>query len=154
MVKKSEEIKSKSLFDHINEIRENKTPDYYDNLTEEEQNQFNQFVILMGLSMDRDCINEIAIISKYLNIIPNKQFYKVCCDIIPRGKKYCKWIKNKKDKLDKELINILSLYYEIGKNDAIEYCEILMNSDNGIFDLTNILTKYGKSDKEIKAILK
>jgi len=85
MAKKSTEIKSKSLFDHINEIREGKSENYYDELTEGEKKSFSQFVILIGLSMDKDCIDEIAVISKYVNIIPNKQFYKVCCVIIPYG---------------------------------------------------------------------
>jgi hypothetical protein len=154
MAKKSTEIKSKSLFDHINEIREGKSENYYDELTEGEKKSFSQFVILIGLSMDKDCIDEIAVISKYVNIIPNKQFYKVCCDIIPYGKKFCKWIKNSKHKINKELIDTISLYYEIGTDEASEYCELMMIEESGITEICNILTKYGKSDKEIKAILK
>jgi len=154
MAKKSTEIKSKSLFDHLSEIRERKNPDYYDNLTEGEKKTFNQYVILMGLGMDKDCIDEVSYISKYFNIVPDKQFYKICCDIIPYGKKFCKWIKNSKEKINKDLIDKISLYYEIGKDDAIEYCELMFNSETGLKAIVDILTKYGLTEKEIKVILK
>ena len=109
--KKTTESKGKSLFDHLNEIREGKSVDYYDSLTEQEKKTFNQYVILMGLSMDKECIEEVSYISKYLNLIPDKQFYKVCCDIIPYGKKFSKWIKSSKVKFDKEIINNTEVNY-------------------------------------------
>ena len=56
--------------------------------------------------------------------------------------------------VNKELIEIVSLFYEIGKSDAIEYCDILCNTELGILEIANILNKYGKTDKEIKEILK
>jgi hypothetical protein len=149
----SEPIKYKSLFDHLNEICEGKRDDYYDNLLDIEKKNFNQYIILIGLSMNKDCIDEISYISKYTGIIPDKQFYKVCCDLLPLGKKFSKWIKNV-NSVNKELIAIVSLFYEIGKNDAIEYCDVMCNTELGILEITNILNKYGKTAKEIKEILK
>jgi hypothetical protein len=149
----SEPIKYKSLFDHLNEICEGKRDDYYDNLLDIEKKNFNQYIILIGLSMNKDCIDEISYISKYTGIIPDKQFYKVCCDLLPLGKKFSKWIKNV-NSVNKELIAIVSLFYEIGKSDAIEYCDVMCNTELGILEITNILNKYGKTAKEIKEILK
>jgi Bacteriophage clamp loader A subunit len=148
--KKTTEIKNKGLFDHLNEIREGKSADYYNNLTEQEKKTFNQYVILMGLSMDKECIEEVSYISKYLNLMPDKQFYKVCCDIIPYGKKFSKWIKSSKVKFDKEIINKLSIYYKIGGDEANEYCEILVQNDK----LLEILSKFGMTEKEVKKLLK
>jgi hypothetical protein len=152
MAKKSTEIKQKGLFDHLNQIRGLKNPDYYDSLTEHEKKTFNQYVILMGLSMDKECIEEMSYLSKYLNIIPNRQFYRVCCDMVPYGKKFGKWIKNSKVKLNKELVTKIAEYFEIGISDARDYCEIMIESN--VDELKAILSKFGLSEKEIKGLLK
>ena len=80
------------MFDHIKHIRESKTPDYYKSLSEAEQNTFNKYVILMGLSMDQSAIEGNSYVSKYLDILPPNAFYKVCCDVSPQSKRFCKWI--------------------------------------------------------------
>lgn len=155
MVNKPIEQKPKSLFDHLSEIREHKSEDYYDLLTDEEKKSFNQYIILIGLSMDKECIDITALLSKYLNIIPDREFYKVCCDLIPLGRKYSKWVKSGKDKINKELVDKVALYYEVGKADAVEYCECMYNSgEAGMANIKSILSKYGMTEKEIKGILK
>lgn len=152
MPKKSKEIKSKSLFDHINQIKRDKNPNYYDELTDQEIKGFNQYVILMGLSMNRECIDEVSYLSKYLNIIPNKQFYKMCCDVIPYDKKFHKWIKNTNEKINNEIVEKVAQYHEVGWEDARQYCDVLI--DSNIDELKNILSKFGLNDKEIKGLLK
>lgn len=144
--------KSKSLFDHINEIKTQKRNDYYDLLNEQEKKNFNQYLILIGLSMNKNCIEEVSLIFKYINIIPNKQFYKICCDIIPYNNSFNKWIKSKKNKYNDELLILISKYYEISLNDASEYCDLMVNTNNTI-EIKNILYKFGLNDKDIKKIL-
>lgn len=145
------DYKQKTLFDHINQIKTEKSNDYYDNLSESEKKNFNQYLILIGLSMDKECINEISIISKYLNIIPNREFYKVCCDIIPYNKNFNRWIKSKKININDEILKFISKYYEISLSDACDYYHLMANSNN-LNEVKNILSKYGLSDKEIKKI--
>lgn len=146
------EYKQKSLFDHLNQIKTEKRIDYYDLLNEDEQKNFNQYLILIGLSMDKECIEEVSFISKYLYIVPNKQFYKICCDLIPYSKSFNKWIKSKKNKFDNKLLNLISKYYEISLNDSIEYCELMFNTNN-LDKIENILSKFGLADKDIKKML-
>jgi len=145
--------KLKSLFDHLNQIRMDKSPDYYDNLTDVEKKGFNQYVILMGLSMDKSCIEEVSLLSKYLNIIPDRQFYKVCCDLIPTTKKFSKWIKNTTDKANSELVEYIAKYFEVGITDAKNYCNRMIETGNEN-EIVSILEKYGLTEKEIKGLLK
>jgi len=152
MAKKSED-KSKSLFDHLNQIRFGKDPNYYNELTESEKKGFSQFIILTGLSMDKTCIEEVSTISKYLNLIPNEHFYKLCCALIPSNQKFSKWIKNNTSKINSEVTEYVAKYYEIGKDDAHDYCELMMDCEEKT-ELINILSKYGLSEKEIKGLLK
>ena len=51
-----ETIKVKGLFDHINHIREVKTPDYYNTLSDAEKTSFNKYMIVRFLSMDPDLV--------------------------------------------------------------------------------------------------
>ena len=146
--------KSKSLFDHINHIREIKSESYYDQLTEKEKRDFSKYTLLMGLSMDPDSIEGVAYLSQFMEVIPNKQFYKTCCDLVPRGRKFCKWIKSTKSKTNKELIDLLSSHLQIGKDEARDYCKILFKDQVGIEYLVGICSKYGKTEKEIDKLLK
>ncbi len=146
--------KSKTLFDHINHIRENKSESYYDQLTEKEKRDFSKYTLLMGLSMDPDSIESIAYLSQFMEVVPNKQFYKACCDLVPSGRKFCKWIKSTKSKTNKELIDLLSSHLQIGKDEARDYCKVLFKDQIGIEYLVSICSKYGKTEKEINKLLK
>ena len=133
-------VKSKGLFDHINHIREVKSSDYYDKLTVEEKKSFNKYVLLMGLSMDQSCIEEIAYISKYFDSMPDRLFYTVCCDVVPHGRKFCKWIKANKQSINKELIH------------AYDYCIMMIKNEKGLTDLINVCKLYGKTEKELEKL--
>jgi hypothetical protein len=150
---KSQEPKPKSLFDHLNEIKLGKSPDYYHDLTEQEKKNFNQYVILMGLGMDENCLDVVAIISKYLNIIPDEQFYEVCRTLVPSTRKFTKWIKSGKSKVNKEILQRIAEYYEIGISEAAEACEVY-SDDELKYVINGILGRYGYSEKEIKELMK
>lgn len=154
MKKTENKIKSKGLFDHINHIRKIQSEDYYDNLKESDQKTFNVYMILRILSMDKSLIDEMSFLSKYIDIIPKKQFYKLCISIIPKSNKYFKYIKNNNKLSNDILIDCICDKFKIGKKDSIDYCNVLSSMDSGIFELKNILTDYGYSEKEIKKILK
>ncbi len=145
--------KSKTLFDHLNQIRYDKDINYYDNLNDQEKKDYNQYMILMGLSMDKSCIEDISYISKYINIIPNSAFYKMCCELIPKRKVYCKWIKSSKGNINIEILRRISQYYDVSIRTSWEYYEVLL-SIGGIESIRIFLRKYGLTDKEIKEFTK
>lgn len=147
-------IKHRGLFDHVTHIRETKNPDYYRSLSEEERKSFNKFMILRILSMDRSIIEEVAYISKYTEIIPDEQFYKLLIDVVPNEKKYCKYIKKSDKDINELILGCLCKRYEIGKKDAVDYYKILMSYDDGIRELTSLISTYGYSEKEIETMFK
>jgi Bacteriophage clamp loader A subunit len=151
--KKPSTVKNKTLFDHINHIRETKKDSYYEDLNEQEKKQFNKYTLIIGLSMDKDSIENVSFISKYFDSIPNKNFYKVCCDLVPKGKKYCKWIKSTKSKINNDLLNLISNHFKISKQESSEYCKILYEKEYGLEYLTDLCKKYGKNEKEIEKLL-
>jgi hypothetical protein len=146
--------KSKTLFDHINQIRNVKNEHYFDELTDAEKKGFNQYIILMGLSMDKDCIDEVASLYQYISIIPNRHFYKVCCDIFPRSSKFFKWIKNSGEKINTPVCKKIAEYYSVGLREANEYYICMMASESGKLELRNLISKYGLTEKEVDKLLK
>ncbi len=151
---KKNKIKSKGLFDHINHIRKVQSNDYYDKLTDEEKKSFNIYMILRIISMDESLVDETSFLSKYIDIIPKKQFYKLCISAFPKSNRYFKYIKNNNKSPNEIIINHISEKFEIGNKDAIDYYNILSVLDDGKQKLFDLIKDFGYTDKEIKKILK
>jgi|TARA_S200002703_G_C3783456_1_gene241496 hypothetical protein len=151
---KKDKIKSKGLFDHINHIRKIQSNDYYDTLSEEDEKTFNIYMILRVLSMDPSIIDETSYLSKYIDSIPKKQFYKLCISVFPKTNRYFKYIKSKNKSPNEVLIECICNKFQIGKKDATDYHNIICSQENGKNEFHEILMDYGYNDKEIKKILK
>jgi hypothetical protein len=82
--------------------------------------------------------------------LESKEVYKWYCDVLPKGRRFNKYIKNKKQKkYDEFLINTLCEYFKCSKLEASEYIQLINKED-----LIIILEKYGTSSKQIKNICK
>lgn len=149
----SESLSKKNNFSHIDHIREIKSKDYIDNLSTDEKDSFDKRLILHGLSMDAQVIENMCKIEKYISILPIKNFYQLCCESVPYGKRYSKWIKSSKPKISNVLINIISKKYEVSMYEATDYCIVLYKSDAGIYELYNLCIDAGYTEPEVGKIL-
>ena len=124
---------------------------HWNDFTEDEQKKFSPFIINRWLSMDKDFIEIVNYFQKYsIGTLEPREVYKWYCEILPKGKRFNKYIKAKKlKKYDKELINVLVNYFECSKLHVEEYLDFLSQSDLNI-----ILSKYGKDKKTIKRLCK
>ena len=138
-----------TIFDWINQMLVTKK--HWNEFTEDEQKKFNPFIINRWLSMDKEFIEFVNIFQQYaIGTLEPREVYKWYCDILPKGKRFNKYIKGKKDKkYDKELVEILTKYFECSKLQTKEYLE-LINKD----ELKEILEKYGLDKKKIKRLCK
>lgn len=148
-IKKRLENTSLGLFDHIKEIKENQGIRYYDSLNEEDVKSFNKFMILRVLSMNKDIINTVAEISLYSDCLPDNVFYKLLINKIPKDNRYHKYIKRSQSAPESKIISSIINYYDIGYKDAIEYYNILTQSDTGLLELIALLEDSGYSEDEI-----
>jgi hypothetical protein len=146
--------KSRGLFDHINHIREIKDPNYYVNLSDDEKKSFNKFMILRILSMDINIIEEMSILSKYFQVIPDEQFYTVLIDVVPRGRKFCKYIKKSTENVNQIILDCICNKFKIGEKDATDYYNILISCDSGIKELVSLIEGYGYTEQEIEKLFK
>ena len=138
-----------TIFNWINEILVSKK--HWNDFTEDEQKKFSPFIINRWLSMDKDFIEIVNVFQKYsIGTLEPREVYKWYCDVLPKGKRFNKYIKGKKDKkYDSELINLLINHFECSKVEVKQYLELIDKTE-----LIEILEKYGMNEKTIKRLLK
>ena len=138
-----------TIFDWINQILVHKK--HWDDFTVDDQKKFSPFIINRWLSMDEEFIEVVNYFQKYaIGTLEPREVYKWYSDFLPKGKRFNKYIKGKKDKkYDPELINVLVTYLECSKLQAKENLSFISKEE-----VNQILEKYGFDPKKIKSICK
>jgi hypothetical protein len=114
-----------TIFDWINQILVTKK--HWNEFTEDEQKKFSPFIINRFLSMDKDFLEIVNVFQKYaIGTLEPREVYKWYCDVLPKGKRFNKYIKGKGNKkYDKETINIISNHFEVSKKESKDYIDLL-----------------------------
>ena len=138
-----------TIIDWMNQLLVHKKS--WDSFEESEQKKFSPFIINRWLSMDKDFIEVVNYFQKYsIGTLEPREVYRWYVDFLPKGKRFNKYIKGKKDKkYDKELIDIISNHFECSKLQIQEYLELINKEE-----LKNILEMYGLDKKKIKRLCK
>ena len=138
-----------TIFNWINEILVSKK--HWNDFTEDEQKKFSPFIINRWLSMDKDFLEIVNYFQKYsIGTLEPREVYKWYCDMLPKGKRFNKYIKGKKDKkYNTELIDIMVQHFECSKSQVKDYLDLIAKDE-----LMEILEKYGMNEKTIKRLLK
>ena len=144
-------VKKKSLFDHVNAVTSQQSPDYWDSISDDDKKSWSNYMINRFLSMKPDWIEFVNEVQKYP--LQPKELYKVYIDILPKKKQWLKYIKgDKKMKYPKWVYEIVARHLQCGvreANDAVEMFEI---SAGGQSELADIMFKYGVEDKEVRKL--
>jgi hypothetical protein len=83
------------------------------------------FILSHWLSMDKEIINEVNDIIKYQFMIPDDVIYKYYMNIIPKKKRYIKFVKKRKEEdIKKKIDELKEKYPEM----SIRECKIILNS--------------------------
>ena len=138
-----------TIIDWMNQLLIHKKS--WDSFEESEQKKFSPFIINRWLSMDKDFLEIVNYFQKYsIGTLEPREVYKWYCDMLPKGKRFNKYIKGKRDKkYDVELINILLNYFKCSKLQVQEYLELIDKEE-----LKSILEMYGLDKKKIKRLCK
>ena len=96
-----------TIVDWVNQLLVHKKD--WNDFSESDQKTFNPFIINRWLSMDREFIEIVNFFQKYsIGLLEPKDTYKWYRDILPKGKRFNRYIKGKKQvKYDVELVDIL-----------------------------------------------
>jgi len=151
------QIKVKTLFDHINAITQIQDKKYFDKLSDGDKKTWSNYMINRFLSMNPDWIEIISELDPLTtgNQLKGEFVYKMYIDVIPKSRVFLKYIKGKKDtKYNKELIDLVKLYFECSKKEAVDYLNIYYSTESQMEELKEIITKYGNDEKEVKRLIK
>ena len=138
-----------TIFEWIDQILIHKRP--WNSFVETDQKAFSSFIINRWLSMDEDFVEIVNLFQKYaIGQLETKEVYKWYCDVLPKGKRYNKYIKVKKEKkYDPELVEHICNYFECSKTEAKENLSLISKEE-----VNQILENYGTDPKKIKSICK
>ena len=138
-----------TIIDWINQVLVHKND--WDSFSESDQKTFNAFIINRWLSMDPEFVEVVNYFQKYsIGTLESREVYKWYADFLPKGKRFNKYIKGKKDKkYDPELITMMCEYFQCSKTEAKENLSLISKEE-----VNQILEKYGTDPKKIKSICK
>ena len=138
-----------NLFKWIDELFVGKRD--WDSFSDADKKKFSPFIINRWLSMDKDFLEIVNYFQKYsIGTLEPREVYKWYCDMLPKGKRFNKYIKGKKDKkYNTELIDIMVTHFECSKSQVKDYLDLIAKDE-----LIEILEKYGMNEKTIKRLLK
>jgi len=88
-------MKTKTLFNHIQEITNNQRPNYWDELDDASKKSWSNYMVHRFLSMKPEWIEVVNEIQQYWELKP-KSVYQFYTDVIPKGRTFLKYTKPKK----------------------------------------------------------
>ena len=144
-------VKKKSLFDHIQAVTSQQSPNYWDEISDDDKKSWSNYMVNRFLSMKPEWITFVNDVQKYP--LKPKELYKVYADILPKKRQWLKYIKgDKKMKYPTWVYEIVAKHLQCSireSNDAVEMYEI---SAGGQAELKDILMKYGKTEQECRKL--
>lgn len=143
-------VRTRGLFDHVKHIRQVQSKDYYDTLNESERKTFSKFMILRVLSMDSKIVEEISYISKYMEVLPDKQFYDLLIRCVPKDYKFYPYIKKTAKDVNATIIKCITDKYQIGSSDASDYYSLFIQTESGLNNLVELIQSFGYSQSEVE----
>jgi len=119
-----EEVKGKpvTLFDYLSDITINKRGNVTDRDTE--MKVWNSFMIIRFLGMDEGYLPIINSISVYQDALSKRDMYGLLLKIIPRSRKFLKYPKLLETGIDKEHVDLISLYFKCSKAESTEFLKL------------------------------
>ena len=155
MAKKKQEKKQQlNIFDHLSNITFNKAN--WDKYTESDIKTFEPYMINRFLSMDINLIEIVNLFQKYtVGFLKKREIFNLYKGTLPKKKYFFKYIKGiNEENYKSELLDYLIKYFQVSKDEVIEYLNIYYMNIKGKEEVVLILKKYGLDDKKINTLMK
>ena len=143
---RKEKNKIKNIFDWLQHITLYKTP--ASEFTDNDWENFNSYMVHRFISMSPYYV-EVADYAQSMLPTMKKEIYNFYREMIPKRKVWLQYIKSKTKAVNKDLIEDIAKYYEVGAADATSYITVMTKEEISI-----VLSEMGKDNKEIKKLLK
>ena len=142
-------VKKKSLFDHIKQITSIQSPNYWEEISDEDKKTWSNYMTHRFLSMKMEWVELVNELQKY-NLKP-KELYKLYTNVLPKGKQWLKYTKGRNQMAHPNwLINVVSLHEEVSKKEAAEMIEMYYLTEGGMLELGQLAQKWGVESYKIE----
>jgi hypothetical protein len=140
------------LFDWLKEVNHNKRD--WSSFSESDQKAFQPYMINRFLSMNDALVEIVNYFQKYsLSLLNPKIVYKFYASLIPKNKRFHRYIKSKtKSQHDGWLVDLFNKHFQQSSKQTEEYLGLMMQTQQGKEHLISILTQYGTEEKKIKTL--
>ena len=147
--KKSQIVKKKNLFQHLNQVTTIQKPNYWDTLSVEDKKTWSNYMIHRFLSMKMEWVEVVNELQKYN--LESKDLYKLYINILPKSRQYLKYVKGR-NQMDYPnwLINIVANHEECSKREAYDMIEMYMLTEGGMLELGQLCQKWGVEPEKIE----
>ena len=144
-------VKRKSLFDHIKQITAVQSPNYWNDISDEDKKSWSNYMVNRFLSMKSDWIDLVNEVQKYP--LEPKELYKVYTSILPKKKQWLRYIKgDKKMKYPTWVYEMVSKHLQCSMRESADAVDMYDISMGGQAELADILFKYGVEKKEVRKL--
>lgn len=103
--------------------------------------------------MNPELLDDVAMLYRYLDVIPDRQFYKLLITLVPLDRHFYPWVKGKKRPFSKAALRLFAQWFQSSTKEAEEYALILDQTEKGKQELFSICQGFGLSEKEVEKIL-
>ena len=142
-------MKTKGLFDHINQITSVQNPDYWETLLDGDKKSFSNYMVHRFLSMKMEWVELVNELQKYK--LQPKELYKLYINVLPKGKQWLKYIKRRNQmEYPNWLINIVSNDMEVSKQEAKQAIDMYYLTEGGMLELGQLAQKWGIEPSKIE----
>lgn len=145
---------TRELFDHLDEVKTGKDPEYWEDLSRAERKNWSSFMIRRFLSMRKDYVpilNELQPLTQHME---DRHVYRLYAEIIPHDDGFYKYISSskKKRKVPDWAIDILKEEFRGSEKEVRTYVDILLDRKGGKEELVGIFERYGVEEDKLKKI--
>ena len=102
--------------------------------------------------MDAAIVEEMAQLYQLFDKIPSPQFYQLLIALVPQDFRFYPWIKSKKMKHKKELLQLVAKRFGISQFEANDAVNLLLRTESGQGELVSICRAFGLSEQEIEDV--
>jgi len=144
-------IKKKSLFDHIQAVTSQQSPNYWEEISDDDKKSWSNYMVNRFLSMKMDWVELVNEVQRYP--LQPEELYKVYTNILPKKRQWLKYVKgDKKMKYPKWVYEIIAKDMQVSIKQAVSAVEILEMTAGGQSEIADVLFKYGTEEKEVRKL--
>jgi len=120
---------TKSLWDHVNQIKDHQEPNYWETLSEADKRTFSTYMINRVLSMRKELCGVINQIQHLTEVMSDEMVHKLYTSLLPPDSSYYPYIKkqNASNRIS-WVVEKLAEHFECSKLQAREYYDVCMVS--------------------------